>query len=82
MLSFFSLLKDEPKTGGTASPSSPVPQPFTSKPAGMGLDTMNELADKEKFFHDVEDGTSAVDYSKKIGELSTSDSVTGHTQNR
>ena len=37
---------------------------------------MNELADKEKFFHDVEDhGTSSVDYNKKLGEISTSDSV-------
>ena len=73
---------DEHKTGGTVSPSSPVPQSFTAKPAGMGLDTMNELADKEKFFHDVEEGTSAVDYNKKLGEISTSDSVTGNTQNR
>ena len=42
----------------------------------MGLDTMNELADKQKFFHDVEEGTSAVDYNKKLVEISTTESVT------
>lgn len=43
---------------------------------------MNELADKEKFFHDVEEGASPVDYNKKLDDMSTSYSVTGNTQNR
>ena len=37
---------------------------------------MNELAEKQKFFHDVEEGASAVDYDKKLAEISTSESVT------
>lgn len=37
---------------------------------------MNELADKEKFFYNVEDGSSPVDYQKKLGEISTSESIT------
>jgi len=36
---------------------------------------MNELADKEKFFYNVEDGSSPVDYQKKLGEISTSESA-------
>ena len=68
---------DETKTGTSASPSPPVPQSFTTtKPGSMGLETMNELADKQKFFYDVEEGSSPVDYNKKLGEISTSDSVT------
>ena len=46
----------------------------------MGLDTMNELADKEKFFHGIEGGTSSVNYNKKLGEISTSES--GDIRNR
>ena len=76
----FSFFIDEPKTGTTVSPSSPVPQSFAAKPGSMGLDTMNELADKEKFFHDIEGGTSSVNYNKKLGEISTSES--GDIRNR
>lgn len=67
---------DVTKTGTSGSHSPPVPQSFPTKPGSMGLDTMNELADKEKFFHDVEEEMSAVDYKKKLAEISTSDSVT------
>lgn len=48
----------------------------------MGLDTAKELADKEKFFHEVEGGASPIDYNKKLGEMSASYSVTGNSQNR
>ena len=78
---FSSWFMGEP-TGTSVSPASPVPQSFTAKPTDKGLDTMNELADKEKFFHDVEGGASPVDYNKKLGEMSASYSVTGNTQNR
>lgn len=66
---------DTTKTGANASPSSPVPESFTTKHASMGLDTMNEQADKDKFFRNAEDGISAVDYNKKLAEISTSESV-------
>ena len=68
-------LADTTKTGANASPSSPVPESFTTKHASMGLDTMNEQADKDKFFRNAEDGISAVDYNKKLAEISTSESV-------
>ena len=80
-MDFFSWFKGEP-TAASVSPASPVPQSFTAKRADKGLDTMKELADKEKFFHEVEGGASPVDYNKKLGEMSTSYSVTGNTQNR
>ena len=41
----------------------------------MGLDTMNEVADKERFFQDMEGGSSSVDYNKKLKEISTSESA-------
>ena len=66
---------DEPKTGATTSQSSPVPQSFSAKPASMGLDTMNEVADKERFFQDMEGDSSSVDYNKKLKEISTSESA-------
>ena len=80
-LSPLPLFIGEP-TGTSVSPASPLPQSFTAKPTDKGLDTINELRDKEKFFHDVEGGASPVDYNKKLGEMSTSYSVTGNTQNR
>lgn len=43
---------------------------------------MKELADKEKFFHEVEGGETPIDYNKKLGEMSASYSVTGNSQNR
>jgi len=66
---------DESKTGASANPSPPVPQLFTTKPGSLGLDTLNEQADKEQFFNDIEGGTSAVDYNKKLHEISTTESV-------
>ena len=78
---FFSWLIGEP-TGTSVSPASPVPQSFTAKRADMGLDTAKELADMEKFFHEVEGGASPIDYNKKLGEMSASYSVTGNSQNR
>lgn len=80
-LVFFSWLIGEP-TGTSVSPASPVPQSFTAKRADVGLDTMKELADKEKFFHEVEGGETPIDYNKKLGEMSASYSVTGNSQNR
>ena len=41
----------------------------------MGLETMNEQADKRIFFHDEEEGLLDVDYNKKLAEISTSESV-------
>ena len=41
----------------------------------MGLETMNEQADKRNFFHDEEEGLLDVDYNKKLAEISTSESV-------
>ena len=66
---------DEPKTGATTSQSSPVPQSFSAKHTSMGLDTMNEVADKERFFQNMEGGSSSVDYNKKLKEISTSESA-------
>lgn len=75
LLTFMLSSVDEPKTGATTSQSSPVPQSFSAKHASMGLDTMNEVADKERFFQDVEGGSSSVDYKKKLKEISTSESA-------
>ena len=74
-LLFYLKRLDESKTGASANPSPPVPQLFTTKPGSLGLDTLNEQADKEQFFNDIEGGTSAVDYNKKLHEISTTESV-------
>ncbi|XP_015759116.1 PREDICTED: centrosomal protein of 162 kDa-like [Acropora digitifera] len=63
------------KREANTSASFPVPESFTGKQVSMGLETMNEQADKRNFFHDEEEGLLDVDYNKKLAEISTSESV-------
>lgn len=70
-----SLEEERTKREANTSASFPVPESFTGKQVSMGLETMNEQADKRNFFHDEEEGLLDVDYNKKLAEISTSESV-------
>jgi len=70
-----SLEEERTKREANTSASFPVPESFTGKQVSMGLETMNEQADKRNFFRDEEEGLLDVDYNKKLAEISTSESV-------
>lgn len=72
---FEHFLTERTKREANTSASFPVPGSFTAKQVSMGLETMNEQADKKKFFLDEEEGLLDVDYNKKLAEISTSESV-------
>ena len=47
----------------------------TGLQSAPGIDTLNELADKKKFFQEQEaEGGSFIDYGQKLNEMSDSDS--------
>ena len=72
---FEHFLTERTKREANTSPSFAVPESFTEKQVSMGLETMNEQADKNNFFLNEEEGLSGVDYNKKLAEISTSESV-------
>ena len=72
---FEHFLTERTKREANTSASFPVPESFTGKQVSMGLETMNEQADKRNFFRDEEEGLLDVDYNKKLAEISTSESV-------